>query len=73
LAVLLGSPGEALRLSRALEEGGVVAPAIRPPTVPPGTSRIRLSPMATQSFDDIDSALAVFPPADNRRRERKAQ
>ncbi len=39
----VGSEPDALGLSQQLEEEGVYAPCIRPPTVPPGTSRLRLS------------------------------
>jgi 8-amino-7-oxononanoate synthase len=38
---VLGSPGRALMAQRVLSDLGVVALAIRPPTVPPGTSRVR--------------------------------
>jgi 8-amino-7-oxononanoate synthase len=64
LAVLVGTPEAALRLSALLEMRGVLAPAIRPPTVPAGTSRIRLAPMATHTDDDIEAALAAFPEAE---------
>jgi len=64
LAVLVGAPEAALRLSALLETRGVLAPAIRPPTVPPGTSRIRLTPMATHTDGDIEAALAAFPEAE---------
>ena len=64
LAVLVGAPEAALRLSALLEARGVLAPAIRPPTVPPGTSRIRLAPMATHTDDDIEAALDAFPEAE---------
>lgn len=61
LAVVLGEPEAALRQSDALREAGVLAPAIRPPTVPDGTSRIRLAPKATYSEDAITRVLAAFP------------
>lgn len=63
LAVLVGAPEAAQQLSALLEARGVLAPAIRPPTVPPGTSRIRLAPMATHTDADIEAALLAFPEA----------
>ncbi len=60
LAVIVGSPDATLRLSAELEESGVLAPAIRPPTVPSGTSRLRLAPMATHSGEQIEGVLAAF-------------
>ena len=61
--VVLGTPDAAVALAARLRENGLLAPAIRPPTVPEGTSRIRLTPMATHSEDDVREALAAFPPA----------
>ena len=43
LAVLLGDPADAVRASERLAEEGFFVPAIRPPTVPRGTSRLRIS------------------------------
>ncbi len=39
----LGSPHDALALSEHLRAHGLYVPAIRPPTVPPGSSRVRIS------------------------------
>lgn len=48
-------PAEAtLALAAGLAEDGLLAAAIRPPTVPPGTSRLRLALRATHEADDID-------------------
>jgi 8-amino-7-oxononanoate synthase len=55
--VLVREAEAALALSRGLEERGVLAVAIRPPTVPPGTSRIRFSLMATHDDADLERAL----------------
>lgn len=60
LPVMVGEPGRALTLSRALEDRGVLAPAIRPPTVPEGTSRLRVTAMATHTNSDIDRAIRAF-------------
>ncbi|NJD31342.1 MAG: 8-amino-7-oxononanoate synthase [Gammaproteobacteria bacterium] len=46
----------ALSAMRALLDRGVYVAAIRPPTVPPGTSRLRLSVMATHTQQDLDAA-----------------
>jgi 8-amino-7-oxononanoate synthase len=58
--VLLGEPRRALEASAALYEAGFLAQAIRPPTVPPGTSRIRLVPMATHTPEDVDALVDAF-------------
>jgi 8-amino-7-oxononanoate synthase len=60
LPVVVGDRGDALELADRLRDHGVVAPAIRPPTVPEGTSRIRVAPMATHSADDIARCLDAF-------------
>lgn len=60
IPVLLGDPTYALEVSLALREQRVLAQAIRPPTVPEGTARLRLVPMATHTQQDIDFAVAAF-------------
>jgi 8-amino-7-oxononanoate synthase len=54
--VLLGEPGNAVRVASDLREKGVIAPAIRPPSVPPGTSRLRLTVNAGFSEEQVDTA-----------------
>ncbi|MFB6205156.1 MAG: aminotransferase class I/II-fold pyridoxal phosphate-dependent enzyme [Haloglomus sp.] len=63
LPVLVGDRADAVALADRLHEASVVAPAIRPPTVPEGTSRIRLAPTAAHTPDDIDRCLAAFEAA----------
>lgn len=60
LPVLVGDRADAVALADHLAERGVVAPAIRPPTVPEGTSRIRVAPMATHTDADVERCLAAF-------------
>lgn len=60
LAIICGEAEQALQLSSALQENGIYAPAIRPPTVPSGTSRIRLTLMATHQDEQIDRVVEVF-------------
>ena len=57
---LLGTPDNALRVASRLRELGVLAKAIRPPTVPPGTSRIRFALTAAHTEQHIDSALSAL-------------
>lgn len=63
LAVIVGTPQRALYLSELLKSKGIYAPAIRPPTVPEGTSRLRLSPTALHTLQDMEEVVAAFPPA----------
>ncbi|MEI6632513.1 MAG: 8-amino-7-oxononanoate synthase [Chlamydiota bacterium] len=58
--VRVGEAGAAARLSRELLARGILAPAIRPPTVPKGSSRLRLSVMASHTDEDIDRLLDAF-------------
>jgi len=60
LPVLLGSPARALEASARLFDLGVFVQAIRPPTVAPGTSRLRLTPMATHTEADVDAVIDAF-------------
>lgn len=57
---IVGSEEDALALSRALATRGMLAAAIRPPTVPKGTSRLRIALRATHSTDDVDLLLAAL-------------
>jgi 8-amino-7-oxononanoate synthase len=51
--LVIGASDEALRVSAALAERGVLVPAIRPPTVPQGSARLRISLSAAHSHDDV--------------------
>ena len=56
-SVVLGDEARAMSVCEALLARGVYAQGIRPPTVPPGTSRIRFSLMATHTDEEIRHAL----------------
>jgi 8-amino-7-oxononanoate synthase len=56
LPVVVGAEERALSFSRALLDRGVFAQAIRPPTVPEGTSRLRITPMATHTPAQIEAS-----------------
>jgi 8-amino-7-oxononanoate synthase len=60
IPVVLGDNSRAMRFADALLDRGVLAHAIRPPTVPPGTARLRVTPMATHTDAQIDRALDAF-------------
>jgi 8-amino-7-oxononanoate synthase len=60
LGVLIGEAEAAVHFSRKLEQAGVFAPAIRPPTVAPGTSRIRLTLTATHTAADLTTIREAF-------------
>lgn len=55
--VVVGDPGRAVELSRALEGRGLLITAIRPPTVPEGTSRLRITLTAAHREADVDLLL----------------
>jgi len=55
--VILGSEDNALRVSAALLDRGYFVQAIRPPTVAPGTSRLRITLSARHTEDDVDGLV----------------
>lgn len=60
LPLMVGDATACMRLSEKLLDGGIFAQGIRPPTVPAGTSRLRITLMATHRPEHIDQALRVF-------------
>jgi len=62
--LLVGGNAEALALSAQLAAQGLLVPAIRPPTVPRGTARLRISLSADHVADDVDRLIdALRKPA----------
>jgi glycine C-acetyltransferase/8-amino-7-oxononanoate synthase len=58
--LVVGEAGDAMTLCERLLAQGVFAQAIRPPTVPPGTCRLRLTTMATHQIADLRRAAAMI-------------
>jgi 8-amino-7-oxononanoate synthase len=58
--VILGDATVCMAFSERLLERGVFAQGIRPPTVPPGTSRLRVTVMATHTHEDLERAMGAF-------------
>lgn len=61
--LLIGSAGKAVNISKKLFEKGFYVTAIRPPTVPRGTSRLRITLTAAHSEEQVDQlldALSLF-------------
>ena len=70
LPVLIGEARETMEVTDELLARGVFAQGLREPTVPPGTSRLRLTPMATHNREDLTQALAAFDEVSTARRNR---
>lgn len=56
----IGSSAAVLALAQQLRERGIWVPAIRPPTVPEGTARLRISLSAEHTDADVDVLLAAL-------------
>ena len=58
--LVIGEADDAMALCERLLEDGLFAQAIRPPTVPPGTCRLRLTVMATHTVADLRRAARMI-------------
>jgi 8-amino-7-oxononanoate synthase len=58
--LILGGNSEAVRASATLRERGILVPAIRPPTVPEGTARLRISLSAAHSEEEVVRLAAAL-------------
>jgi hypothetical protein len=58
--IVIGDPGTTMALCEAVLERGVFAQAIRPPTVPEGTSRLRLAVMASHRAEELREAARII-------------
>jgi glycine C-acetyltransferase len=60
LPLRVGDAGACMELSANLLSRGIFAQGIRPPTVPPGTSRLRITLMATHTDEQLNRALRAL-------------
>ena len=58
--IMVGDNKTAMDISRVLEQQGILITAIRPPTVPKGTARLRITLSAQHNETDIDRLLSVL-------------
>jgi 8-amino-7-oxononanoate synthase len=60
---VIGDPGKTLELRNSLQEKGILVGAIRPPTVPPQTSRLRISlhtAVTQQNLEELSKMLVPW-------------
>jgi 8-amino-7-oxononanoate synthase len=58
--LIVGDNSETVRLSEALATAGILVPAIRPPTVPKGSARLRISLSAAHTEADVDLLIETL-------------
>jgi 8-amino-7-oxononanoate synthase len=61
--IMIGNDGAALAIAEHLRSAGIYTRAIRPPTVPPGTARLRICISAAHTREDIDQLVATLESA----------
>jgi 8-amino-7-oxononanoate synthase len=60
IPILIGDNAKAVAISQRLRGQGIIASAIRPPTVPAGTARLRLSITLAHHVDDLERAAELI-------------
>ncbi len=60
IPILIGDADKAVGISKSLYEKGILIPAIRPPTVPANSSRLRMTVMSTHTRKDLDMLIRVL-------------
>ncbi len=60
IPLILGDESRALEISRHLQSAGLFVPAIRPPTVPQGTSRLRISLSSALVLEQLSQLVNAF-------------
>ena len=64
IPILIGTNEKTVKISEELRSKGFYIPAIRPPTVPEGTSRLRISLTADCNIDDFKQVLDIVSKSD---------
>ena len=54
IPILIGDAKKAVKVSKLLYENGILIPAIRPPTVPANSSRLRMTVMSSHTKQDLE-------------------
>ncbi len=62
IPIIVGDSSEATRIAHSLYDAGFSIPAIRPPTIPNGTSRLRISLSTQVSKQDLERLLKALGP-----------
>jgi glycine C-acetyltransferase/8-amino-7-oxononanoate synthase len=60
IPILIGDAKKAVAVSKFLYKKGILIPAIRPPTVPASSSRLRMTVMSTHTKKDLEKLLEVL-------------
>jgi 8-amino-7-oxononanoate synthase len=63
--LLIGSSQDAVEVSESLRQRGILVPAIRPPTVPQGTARLRITLSAAHSVADVQQLVDALQQLEN--------
>ena len=58
--LVIGTNADAVRLSKSLLQRGLLVPAIRTPTVPVNTARLRITLSAVHSSDDVAQLIEAL-------------
>lgn len=64
--LIIGSNDETVKASEYLQQQGIFVPAIRPPTVPANTARLRISLSAAHTAEDVDHLIMALHQAEER-------
>ena len=60
IPIIVGEAAQAVAKSKRLYKRGILCPAIRPPTVPKGSSRLRILLMSEHEKEDLDRLLSML-------------